>query len=797
MSIDTGGKFQWVRLPIGLLCLLMLVFCPLFPGLPDGHAAAAQSYSLRVDVELVTTEVIVLDKRGNPVRNLKKEDFRLYEDGKQQEILSFDEVSEEHSPISLVDFDDGETERGKTVLIFFDDSTVTSSHIQSTRDSAARFVKEHMRPHDLIAVAAFGNSLKVLQSFTRDQEKVLEAISQPAMSSSETMNRLNSPIEQMKGNQQRPGEDSAYNSSVATFLRYRSENLLRALNILTGSIQRLKGQKSILIYSESGYFSEILQSTYKNTLDSAKKANVVFYTVDPSGLTSGIIGKTRKPSIDRGNAPSVKTAYSGFALRGLSPILGGIGSMNRSFFSNSLFQQSGGGQSGGGSSGSGGSGGSSGSGNSGGSTGGSTGAGPSRGNTGGSTANPGTSTTYPSSNSPRTNSPWGNDTMGNRMPDTFRMDQSNQNLLRSLADETGGWAIYNTNDFDSELDKLDRQLSNYYILGFQSNNPKRDGSFRKLEVKTDLKDVKLRYRKGYLDRRPLDTLADSKEEESLLDAMAAPEPATQLPLSFRVSYFYDSPRLARVIVSAKIGMGKLKLKKKGKELRGELNAMGVAYAEDGSTSARFSETLNLSLDRDSETDFRKRSLTYRNHFMLRPGKYRLKLAVSDTGDNLGSMVQPLELPVFPESELVGSSLVIAEQISALPDLIQNLQTKLLDDSDPLIYSGMQISPSVENRLPVDSPLPIFFKLYNLTGGSGPLKLSGRAKLVSETGEEKLLPWIPLDKNASRIGNSEAAIGFSLVFENTIPGKYRLVIEAAETDTSTPAMVQTDVEIVKN
>ena len=87
-----------------------------------------------------------------------------------------------------------------------------------------------------------------------------------------------------------------------------------------------------------------------------------------------------------------------------------------------------------------------------------------------------------------------------------------KDILKSFSSETGGFSIFNTGNFDQELAKLDQQLSNYYVLGFQSNNPKRDGSLRKIEVKTDLKDVSLRYRKSYMDRLPLDTLASSREE---------------------------------------------------------------------------------------------------------------------------------------------------------------------------------------------------------------------------------------------------------------------------------------------
>jgi len=51
-------------------------------------AAQEESTDIKVKVELTTIDVFALDKHGQPVPNLKKEDFELYEDGKKQEILS-------------------------------------------------------------------------------------------------------------------------------------------------------------------------------------------------------------------------------------------------------------------------------------------------------------------------------------------------------------------------------------------------------------------------------------------------------------------------------------------------------------------------------------------------------------------------------------------------------------------------------------------------------------------------------------------------------------------------------------
>ena len=103
-----------------------------------------------------------------------------------------------------------------------------------------------------------------------------------------------------------------------------------------------------------------------------------------------------------------------------------------------------------------------------------------------------------------------------------------------------------------------------------------------------MKGVTLRYGKSYLDRRPVDILASSKHEKALLNALASSGPAMQLPVRFRSACFYDSPRMAKVLVTARIGMKKAEIKKKGGQMAGELHVMGAAYAENGGIAARFS-----------------------------------------------------------------------------------------------------------------------------------------------------------------------------------------------------------------
>ena len=615
------------------------------------EASQSGSFKLRVDVDLVTVEVSVLDGQGNPVRNLKREDFRLFEDGKEQEILSFDAVDGEEviPPSALPIVDSGDMPSGKTVLIIFD-AIPDADHLRRVRDSAARFVREHMRPQDYFAVALWGGTMRIVVNLTDDREAVLAAIAQVS-----------------------PAGWGPF------------ENMLTSLEEINNSIESLKGQKSVLIFGRSSamFGGAALSDRYRRVLSSAKQANVIYYAVYPENIIapipeSGQVDVTVHPP-EPGNAP----ANPKIVLRSA----------------------------------------------------------------------------------------------------TFNVN--------TLASDSGGFSVNDPGQMDTALDRLNRQISSYYILGFQSSNQKHDGAFRRFKVTTRVKGANLKYPPGYQDRRPIDVLASSRQEQRLQTALATPGTLTQLPVAFRPAYFYASPRLARVLIAAKIRTEKMTLKKKGGQLGTDLHIMGAAYAENGGIAAKFNETVPISFDRGKEAEFRGRDFAYRNYVRLRPGKYRLKLAIADESDKLGSMEQSIEVPALPEQGIAVSSLVLAEQTWQLPGSVQNLRAQLLDGSDPLLYPGIQIEPCVDNRVPVNSPVTVLFRVYNTAGSN----LIAAPKLLGDKGEKFELAANSLKDIALPAGPSEAVVGLRLPFANVPPGKYRLVIDLTETGSAQTATLQTELEFI--
>lgn len=66
---------------------------------------------------------------------------------------------------------------------------------------------------------------------------------------------------------------------------------------------------------------------------------------------------------------------------------------------------------------------------------------------------------------------------------------------RVIADHTGGFAVTNSNTFDTQIGQIFRETGSYYLIGFQSGH--RDGKFRRLEVRTTRPGVTVRTRNGY------------------------------------------------------------------------------------------------------------------------------------------------------------------------------------------------------------------------------------------------------------------------------------------------------------
>jgi Ca-activated chloride channel homolog len=129
---------------------------PSVPVAPNNSAPGG--YMMKVDVNLVVVEATVRDERGQVVDNLKRENFRIYEDGTAQEIVQF---SRDELPLA--------------VALVLDRSGSMGPVLRQVRDAAYDTLSQ-LKPNDQVALFAFASSSKRLEDLTTDRQRITDDI---------------------------------------------------------------------------------------------------------------------------------------------------------------------------------------------------------------------------------------------------------------------------------------------------------------------------------------------------------------------------------------------------------------------------------------------------------------------------------------------------------------------------------------------------------------------------------------------------------------------------------------------
>src|SRR5207245_10698164 len=102
--------------------------------------------------------------------------------------------------------------------------------------------------------------------------------------------------------------------------------------------------------------------------------------------------------------------------------------------------------------------------------------------------------------------------------------------LATLSSDKGGKSFFDSNDFSGVFSQVQKDSSAYYVLGFTSNNPLKDGRFRRLKVQVNRTDLKLDFRAGYYAGRDFEHLNRADREQQLENELAAQLPRVSVPL---------------------------------------------------------------------------------------------------------------------------------------------------------------------------------------------------------------------------------------------------------------------------
>ncbi|WP_446741669.1 VWA domain-containing protein [Silvibacterium acidisoli] len=289
---------------------------------------------------------------------------------------------------------------------------------------------------------------------------------------------------------------------------------------------------------------------------------------------------------------------------------------------------------------------------------------------------------------------------GAAIQNNFDSNFNTQEVMATLSSDTGGKAFFDNNDFSPAFERVQRDTSAYYVIGFRSTDTRRDGRYRRLAIKLNRNDLKLEFRPGYY--APADFQHSNREdrERELEDELSSDLPATDVSVYLEALYFRTDDTHYYVPVSIVVPGSQIPFVKGGDRDKATLDIIGVVKDTAGHEIGQARDTVKLSIDQAQQV--RQKNVQYSTGFNLPIGKYHLKFVVreNETG-RMGSFEADINVPDQRKLPLKMSSVVLGNQ--RIP------AAKHVDS--PMVQDGQQIVPNLPHVFRQDQHLYFLYEVY--------------------------------------------------------------------------------------
>ena len=522
-------------------------------------------------VDLITVDTVVVDKKGNPVAGLTRDDFVLKEDGQIREIVAFEAVSVPRPsapaaaappppPPHIATSAPAAARTGSTFLVVFDDLHLTGLSAAGARAGLGRFLHESANEGDQVVMVSTATGTAWRGTLPADRDDLLAFAAglggrlpaQEVMTEHESqriaeygdrdvLQRVVGRYLSMAICAPPPFDCDSHVRADARTNHERGRVRRRAsLELMQRSVEGLaavRGRKTVLMLSQ-GFIHDGSEDAYRRLVAASQRTYAAVYFVDARGL------EALPDSASAAAAPDV----------GL---------------------------------------------------------------------------TLP-------HQLWRVDT--ERMPMIVAARQalgrsSSERFLRvqdvgveTMADETGGFGVRNTNDLAAGLDRAAKESRQYYLLGF-APTPAPAGAFRPIEVRVAREGLTVRARKGYEARDPL-----------------VPSAATPAEVPLRLATYVVAPageKTTRVAAVTEIETSGLAFADRDGRRVAQLEFRAEAVARDGGQS--YVQQATLEIGAPGPEAARERWNTARLEFALPPGVFRVQASVREAASGrTGVVTQRLE-----------------------------------------------------------------------------------------------------------------------------------------------------------
>lgn len=494
-----------MRLRVEVLAIVLVLSAFPTAQTPQQPPAPRAAGVVQAEATAILVDVVVRDRRGQPVTDLTSSDFEVYEDGVLQDIGALTRYTSDVDAAVVTATTTAPPTAGPAkppaeltpepvIALIFDRLTPEARVV--ARKAALGYVGERGQTDARIAVFGIDLSLLTYQTYTRDSTLLKKAIADVGVRS---VAQFESHVEKARDLAQQAAGAAASMSTLqaggqgaaqaaqgggagaadAMFAQMQQRTLetfdmlerdeqglstTNALMAVVNSMRGLPGRKSVVLFSEGVAIPANVAARFRSVIDTANRANVSIYAMDAGGLRAESTNAETRDSV---NAAAARTLRR-------NPTADVVGA-------------------------------------------------------------------------PMTEAL-------ERNEDTLRHDPHSG--LGQLSDETGGVLIGNTNDLTGGLKRIDQDMRNYYMLSYVPKNDKFDGKFRTINVKVQRGGVNVAARKGYYAVRgagPTPVMSYEARPLALLDSTPLPNafPSRAAALKFpRATGAELTPVLVSVPASA-------------------------------------------------------------------------------------------------------------------------------------------------------------------------------------------------------------------------------------------------------
>jgi hypothetical protein len=350
--------------------------------------------------------------------------------------------------------------------------------------------------------------------------------------------------------------------------------------------------------------------------------------------------------------------------------------------------------------------------------------------------------------------------------------EARQSLV-AIANATGGFALSNSNSFENAFDRIVQENSTYYVLGFSSTNDRRDGRFRKLDVRVKRPGLIVRGRTGYMaplrnERPPDPPKPAANVSVAVSEALRSTVPVNGLPIKVFAAPFKGSDRNATVVMAVEVDASKLNLVEKDGIHVGMLEVSYFAIDMRNRITPGQTQTARLTLRPETYPQVIKTGMRMLFEKELAPGRYQLRMAAGNGQNTAGSVVYDLDVPDFSKEPLVLSGVTIGSSATAR---IFSMNTKTA------FASTLPGNVTATREFDPGDVIGLYVEAYENLKNATPHTVTFTAELRADGGTA--VRTVSEDRSSTELQGKRGGYGFNaqLPLTDVAPGIYVIHVEA--------------------